>query len=173
MTIQFSWAESDYASAWYAWSSRHLWKIFMQNPEGIGVPICGVLFAIILLANRSPDWRAAIGIIFGSLLLSVAYYLGIRWRLHRDFRKRFRRNVAVTVTLDEGGVAFTYEVPVRSHFWVGFTKIYESRRTVVMDTGGSDFIFLPKSAMSRAQLEEFKRLATTRALQCAVTIASP
>jgi hypothetical protein len=179
MILTFRWTQSDYASARYSWSLHHPWRLFVEFPEGVGYSIAGLLLAIFILIvsryqDNAADWQGAYDLVVGSLLLcGLPCFLGFRWRVYREYKRKFSLRPDATARIDEQGVELSCADVEKSHLWVGFTKIYESRRVVVMDLGGKDFIFLPKDAMSAAQLEEFKRLATTRALQCAVTIASP
>ncbi|MGH9683907.1 MAG: YcxB family protein [Candidatus Acidiferrales bacterium] len=99
-------------------------------------------------------------------------WLGARWRLHRRFQRKFSAYVNSTANVDHKSVTLTDGGGQKAHLWVEFTRIYESRRVVVLEEGGEDFIFLPKTAMSEAQLVEFKRLAMAATLDCSVTIAS-
>lgn len=177
MTLTFRCTESDYASARYVWSLRHLWTLFNQAPE-LGAAVGAVLLSIFVLAVSShqdhrPDWQGAYYLIAGGLLFcAIPALLGLRWRIHREFKQKFPAAWDASATVDENGINLPARGSGKEHLWAGFTRIYESRRVVVMETGGKDFIFLPKSAMSGAQLQEFKRLAMAGTLDCPVRIAT-
>ncbi|HWG59967.1 MAG TPA: YcxB family protein, partial [Candidatus Acidoferrales bacterium] len=100
------------------------------------------------------------------------YYFWFVWRSNMQFRKKFSHESDATAVIDDRGITLTAGVGQKTHLWVGFTRIYESKRVVVMEKGGEDFIYLPRSAMSTAQLVELKRLAANT-IDCRVAITSP
>ncbi len=176
VTLQFRWTEADYASARYHWSLRHTWSVYKQFPE-LGYAVGALFLALFILAislyqDHRPDWQGAYALAAGGLLLcGLPAFLGLRWRIHRDFRRTFPGRTDGTATIDDGGVTLSTGGAQKKRLWTGFTRIYESRRVIVMESGGTDFIFLPKSAMSGAQLDELKRL-TTKTLDCNVKLAA-
>lgn len=177
MCLTFRWTEREYASARYCWSLRHLWPLFNQAPELAYAVVAGFLSIFVLAVSSyqdyRPDWQGAYHLAAAGLLLCVApALLGLRRRVHREFKQKFPASCDAAAMVDEAGVNLSTGGVGKKYLWVGFTRIYESRRALVMETGGKDFIFLPKNAMSGAQLQEFKRLATAGALDCPVRIAS-
>lgn len=101
------------------------------------------------------------------------YYLWFVWRRSNvQFRQKFSQGSDVTAVVDERGITLATGVDRKTHLWVGFSRIYESKRVIVMEKGGDDFIYLPRSAMDAAQLAELKRL-TANTVGCKVAIAPP
>lgn len=170
MTLQFCWTESDYVSAQCSRLLHHPWRVVRDFFRPLAIIVVSLMLSITVVATHSPDWRAAFDFaVVVPLVFAAPCLLGLRWRWHKQFRRKFSANVNSTATIDEKGVILTGH---KAHLWVGFTGIYESSRVVLMEEGGDDFIFLPKSAMSAAQLVELKRLALAT-LDCPVTLASP
>ncbi|MFZ3243507.1 MAG: YcxB family protein [Candidatus Acidiferrales bacterium] len=150
---------------------RHPWAMWNEFPDALAMAFICVFLSILSVGSR--DWRTALEFAVPIPLIVVGpWLLWAWWRFHGEFKRKFFPNPSVSATIDEHGVSLSREGSTECHLWVGFTKIYEFGRVIVMEMGGKDFVFLPKRVMSGAQLQEFKRLATAGALDCAVRIAS-
>jgi hypothetical protein len=108
----------------------------------------------------------------GAAVAVAFYYFWVVWRSEAQFRKKFSNESDATAVIDDRGITLTIGMSQKTHLWVAFTRIYESKRIVVMEKGGEDFIYLPRSAMSTAQMVELKRLAANT-IDCRVAITSP
>jgi len=173
MILEFCWDESDYVAARFSWLLHHPWEMYQAFPGAVSAALVCVLLTILAVASYRPDWRMAFDFaVLGPVFFVAPWLLWARWRFHREFRRKFSTCLDATAIIDERGVTLPLGGPPKTHLWVGFTRIYESHRVIVLETGGKDFIFLPKSAMSGAQLEELKRLAAAT-LDCAVKWATP
>ena len=75
--------------------------------------------------------------------------------------------------VDQRGVTLSVRGAAGSYLWPGFSRIYESRRTLILEINTQEYLYLPKRAMSLAQLSELKRLATAGVLDCKVSLAAP
>ncbi len=173
MTLEFCRTESDYRAARFSWLLHHPWKAFEEFPDQVaGIAAC-LLVSVLAFADREVDWRMAFrSVVFGALI-AAAGYAWFLWRSHAQFRRKFSANASVTAGIDERGITLTGGANHRPFLWVGFTRIYESGRVIVMETGGDDFIFLPKRAMSEAQLAELRRFAIAGTRDCPVAITPP
>jgi hypothetical protein len=118
-------------------------------------------------------WK--LDLLLGVLAVAAAIpsLLIMRWRWHRQFRQSDLVDVDITATVDDRGVTLSARDNQKTHMWVGFSQIYESSRTVILEKDEGDFLFLPKRAMSSIQLAELARLAATSASNCKVTLATP
>ncbi|MGI0133586.1 MAG: YcxB family protein [Candidatus Micrarchaeaceae archaeon] len=81
-------------------------------------------------------------------------------------------NADISATFDEHGITISVKGQQKTHWWAGFSQIYESRRVVIFEKSKSEFLSVPKRAMSMAQFDEMRRLATS-APNCKVRLAAP
>jgi len=170
MDIQFHRTEADYVSAQTAWLLRH--------PLAIGrsiIPLAGLALALVIVPIRFVLHRAS----WQELLAVLAWtgwpvlsYFWVRRRWRKIFAKSHQESVDVSATIDERGVTLSSQGEQKTHAWVGFSRIYESSRVVVLEKGDGDFIYLPKRAMNAGQRGEFQHLASSAAT-CKVRLASP
>jgi len=168
MNVQFRWTESDYIAAQLAWLYRRPWKILFGFWYSITL-LCIVAAALVM---KPQNWR--------NELLGVLLAVGIAtpgiirswWRWHRQFKKAYSPDVEYIATVDERGVTLAAQGQQKTHWWAGFSRIYESRRVVVFEKGDDGIMFLPKATMSGAQLDELRRLAVF-APNCRVRLAAP
>jgi hypothetical protein len=168
MDIQFRWTEADYFAAQLAGLYRRPWKIFFGFWYSI-VLLCIVAAALVM---KPENWRNEL---FGLVLVAVTAAPGIlrTWRSwHRQFKKLYSTAIECIAAIDERGVTLAAQGQQKTHWWAGFSRIYESKRVVVFEKGADQFLFLPKTAMSGAQLDELRRLAAT-APNCKVRLAAP
>jgi hypothetical protein len=150
MEIQFCYTESDYVAAQNAWILHRPWKIIRGYWFSLLI-LCMVTVGVIVNPQR---WE--LDLLYGLLAVAVAIpsLLIMRWRWHRQFKQSDLANVDVTATVDERGVTFSAHGNQKTHTWAGFSQIYESSRTVILEKGDGDFLFLPKRVMSSMQLAE-------------------
>lgn len=169
MGIQFRLTESDDAAARWAWLLHRPLKLI------IGYWYSLVLLCIVIatVAFHPEKWGAALLIAFFVVVLSAGPNLLImRWRWHRQFQKSQLADVEMTADIDERGVTLSARGGQKIHLWAGFSQIYESRSVVMLEKGDSDYLSLPKRAVSGAQLAELKRLADA-VPNCKVKLSSP
>jgi hypothetical protein len=107
-----------------------------------------------------------------AILMIAVYYCWFVWRSNRQFRRKYSGSTSVSASIDERGITLATEAIAKTHLWVGFTRIYESGRVIVLEKGGDELLYLPKTAMSTGQLSEFKRL-TANTIDCRVVMHSP
>ncbi|MGH9701515.1 MAG: YcxB family protein [Candidatus Acidiferrales bacterium] len=173
MTIEFCWVESDYVSTQCSRLLHHPGRLLRDFFWPLSIITFSLILAIIVIATHHPDWRAAFDLAVAiPLFIAVPCLVNARWQWHKQFQRVFSTHINTSATIDEKGV--TLEGNIRkAHLWVGFTGIYESRRVVLMVEGGENFIFLPKCAMSAAQMAELRRFAVAATLDCPVILAPP
>lgn len=106
------------------------------------------------------------------VLSAAPSVLIMRWRWHRQFQKSRLAGVQMTADINERGVTLSAHGGQKIHLSAGFSQIYESRSVVMFEQGDSDYLFLPKRAMTGAQLAELKRLADS-VPNCKVNLSSP
>ena len=169
MEIQFRYTESDYVAVQYAWILHRPWKIIRGYWYSLLI-LCMVTVGVIVNPQR---WQ--VGLAYGLVAVAVAIpgLLTMRWRWHRQFKQSDLADVDVTATVDEKGVMFSARGNQKTHMWAGFSQIYESNRTVVLEKDEGDFLFLCKRAMSSTQLAELERLAAASTSNCKVTLTTP
>jgi hypothetical protein len=169
MEIQFCYTESDYVAAQTAWILHRPWKIIRGYWYSLLI-LCMLTVGLVVNPQR---WK--LDLFFAAIAVAVALpnLLIMRWRWHRQFKHSDLANVDITAAVDERGITFSARGNQKTHMWVGFSQIYESSRTVVLEKDEGDFLFLPKRAMSSMQLAELERLAAVSALNCKVTLAKP
>ena len=168
MTIQFRWTESDYFAAQLAWLYRRPWEIVVQFKYAIGW-VCIIAAALIM---KPQEWRNELLGLILAVLLAMPETIRTCQRWHRHFKKAFSTNTDNVATIDERGVTLATQGQQKTHSWAEFSRIYESRRVVVLEKDADHLLFLPKSAMSGAHLDELRRLAIM-APNCRVRLASP
>lgn len=169
MGIQFRLTESDYVAARWAWLLHRPWKIIL----GYWYSLVLLCIVIVTSALHPEKWGLALLIALVVVVLSASPSLLImRWRWHRQFQKSPLADVGMTADIDERGVTLSAHGDQKTHLWAGFSQIYESRSVVMLEKGDSDYLSLPKRAMSGAQLAELKRLADL-APNCRVKLSSP
>jgi YcxB-like protein len=81
-------------------------------------------------------------------------------------------NVDVTATVDGAGVTLSAQGNQRTLMWAEFSQIYESSRTLVLEKVEGDFLFLPKRAITLAQLAEFNHLAIGSTKNCKIKLST-
>ena len=94
------------------------------------------------------------------------------WRCHKQFQKSPLAEAEMLADIDDRGVTLSTLGEKKTHWWAGFSQIYETRRVVMLEKGDSEYIFLPKRAMSTAQLAEVRHFAVS-APNCKVKLAAP
>jgi len=159
MEIQFCYTESDYVAAQNAWILHRPWKIL--RGYWFSLLLLGmVTFAVLVNPQK---WK--LDLLYGVMAVVVAIpsLLIMWWRWHRQFKQSDLADMDVTATVDERGVTFSAHGNQKTHMWAGFSQIYESGRTVILEKVEDDFLFLPKRAMGSMQLAELKRLAAVSA----------
>ena len=170
MDIQFRWTESDYVAAQTAWLIRH--------PRSLGRSLIPLAMLAILLVvvpvtvALHPDrWRQLLPVLAWTGWPVGSYFI-MRWRWRKNFAKSPVAHVDVLATIDERGITLVGQGEQKTHYWSGFSQIYESSHVVVFEKGFGDFVYLPKRAMSPGQLDGLKRLAAS-APNCKVRLAPP
>jgi len=132
-----------------------------------------MLCIVLVTAAFNPEkWWLALPISLIAVLSAAPSFLIMRWRWHRQFLKSQLADTEMTADIDERGVTLAAHSDRKTHLWAGFSQIYESRSVVMLEKGDSDYLFLPKRAMSGAQLAELKRFADL-APNCKVKLTSP
>jgi hypothetical protein len=169
MEIQFRCTESDYVAAQNAWILHRPLKIVRGYWYSLLI-ICMVIVGLIMNPQK---WRLDLFLGVMAVAVAVPSLLLMRWKWHRQFNQSNLADADITATVDERGVTFSAGGNRKTHMWVGFSQIYESSQTVVLEKGESDFLFLPRRAMSPVQRGELKRLAAVSAQNCKVTLATP
>jgi|SRR5579872_2151441 len=169
MDIQFRQNESDFVAAQTAWLIRH--------PLAIGrwvVPIAMLLVLLLIVPIRvalhRERWQDMLAALAWTGWPILSYFM-LRRRWRKTFAKSSLENVDVLATVDDRGIALSSQGQQKCHYWSGFTRIYESRRVVVLEESYGVFVYLPKSAMNPAQFEELKRFASSNP-SCKVSLAS-
>lgn len=168
MGIRFRLTESDDVAARWAWLLHRPWKIILRYWYS-SVLLCIVIATFALHPEK---WGVALLIALVVVLSAAPSLLIMRWRWHRQFQKSQLADVEMTADIDERGVTLSTHGDQKTHLWAGFSQIYESRSVVMLEKGDSDYLSLPKRAMSGAQLAELKRLADS-APNCKVKLSSP
>lgn len=168
MEILFHWTESDYVAARIARLLRHPGKFVLGQVE----LLIFLGFCVVAMVVKPTDWR--IGLNDALLFLGVAIpgLLWSRWRLHKKFMKLPLADTDIVATIDGRGITISAKGQQKTHWWAGFSQIYESSRVVVLENGGTEFLLVPKRAMSVAQLDELRRLAVS-APNCKVRLWNP
>ncbi len=171
MDIQFHSTESDYVAAQTAWLMRHPATL---GRRGLFLLLALALFPIPLinLVVHPVAWRDTLP----GLGIIAAWAAGSFVLVRAGWRKQFKESpladADISATVDERGVTLSVRGEQNSHYWAGFSQIYESNRVVVLEKGPyGDFVYLPKSAMGITQLSELHRFALSAA-NCKVTLAS-
>jgi hypothetical protein len=168
MEIHFCHVESDYIAAQTAWTLHRPWKIirgYWYSLIVLGI----VIFGVIVNPN---GWRLELLVGVGVIVATTPSLLITWWRWHRQFKRLELANVDVTATVDGAGVTLSAQGNQRTLMWAGFSQIYESRRTLVLEKVEGDFLFLPKRAMTLAQLAEFNHLATRSTKNCKIKLST-
>jgi hypothetical protein len=168
MDVQFRWTESDYFAAQLAWMYRRPWRILF----GFKYSILLLFIVAAALVMKPENWRnELIGIMLAAVIATPEILRTWR-RWHRHFKKFYATDVEYIATIDERGVTLAAQGQQKTDSWTGFSRIYESRRVILFEKGADRLLFLPKTAMSGAQLGELRRLAVT-APNCKVRLAAP
>ena len=170
MDIQFRPTELDYVAAQTAWSMRHPAAL---GRRGFFALMILALLPVLLVgfASGTVAWQMAPRLLIIESFPVIAYLL-MRRDWHKQFAKSSLANTDVAATVDERGVTLSMRGEHKTHWWAGFSRIYESSRVVIFEKGYGDFVYLPKRAMSTAQLAELVQLASL-ATNCKVRLASP
>ncbi len=168
MEIQFRWTESEDAAARLAWLLHRPMKLAMAYWYSLAILGMVVVGTIV----KPQNWRLALAYALVAIAAATPNLILTRWRWHKQFKKLPQANANISATVDGRGVTLSALDEQKTHWWAGFSQIYESRRAVVLEKGDTDFLFLPKHAMSGAQLAELRRLATS-APNCKVRLAAP
>jgi hypothetical protein len=155
MEVQFRTTESDYLAARLAWSLA-LWPV--------------LLLYLVMHPFYAPALRGFVVV----ALWDIGEVLLIRWQWQKQFAKSNIANTEVSATIDERGVTLCVHGEQKTYWWAGFSQIYESSRVVVFERPYADVLYVPKRAMSTAQLTELVRIASiARSQFCKVRLASP
>lgn len=168
MGIQFRWAESDDMAARAAWLLHRPWKIV----RGYWYSSLILCMSAVGLIIKPQNWRTDLILGLAALAAASPSLLMMWWRWHRQFLKSPLANADMLADIDDRGVTMSVQGASKTHWWAGFSQIYETRRVVMLEKGDSEYVFLPKRAMSNAQLAELMRFAIS-APNCKVKLAAP
>ncbi len=168
MGIQFQWTASDDMAARVAWLLHRPWAIV----RGYWYSLLILSMAAVGLIIKPQNWKT--DVIFGlaAVVAAAPSLLLMWWRWHRQFQKSPLANADMLADIDDRGVTLSARSGEKTHWWAGFSQIYETRRVVMLEKGDSEYVFLPKRAMSTAQLAEVRHLAAS-APNCKVKLAAP
>jgi hypothetical protein len=153
MTLLFNWTESDYVSAYWAWLVRRPWKIalaFWYSLLILGMVVVGAM-------RNSQNWRTQLVYVAIALGAAALGFARTRWNMHRSFKNVLLPDGLVTAGVDERGMSLSAQGVEKSYLWSDFSRVYETRSVVVLEKWANEYIFLPKSAMVDAQLDELRR----------------
>jgi hypothetical protein len=155
--FQFHWAEPDYVSANWAYIKRHWWSYVYSYRVPIGIAAASV--AVILQYPESSSsivWILAVGIGLIAYIL-----LTYRWTWRRQ-SQQFGQGL-ISATVDGESIRLSgarYRIVKQ---WREISDIYESNRVFVFGSGKTKLLFLPKAAMSAAQVNELRDLISANA----------
>ena len=107
-----------------------------------------------------------------ALLAASPSVLVMVWRWHKQFIKSPLSNADMLADIDDRGITMSALGGKKTHWWAGFSRIYETRRVVMFEKGDSEYVFLPKRMMSGAQLAELRHFAAS-APNCKVKLTAP
>lgn len=165
MTVQFRWAEADYASAGWAWYKHHPWKLAL----GFWYSIL-ILVVVGIAAFENPQsWRIELSVSVGIVGFAV---LVQRYRWHRYFAKTPLFHDDVSAAIDGQSIKLSGKTFQAIHQWGGFSDVYETGRVFVLEKTTSAFVFLPKAGMGQSQIHELRSVISANA-KCKVKFASP
>ena len=123
------------------------------------------------LIVKPQEWRNELLAVILAALMALPETIRTARKWHRHFNRFFSKDAENLATIDERGVTIAAQGRRETHGWQGFSRIYDAGRVVVFEKDADHFVFLPKAAMSGAQLDELRRLAIT-APNCKVSLAS-
>jgi hypothetical protein len=118
------------------------------------------------------EWRNELLAVILAVLLAMPETIRTWRRWHRHFNRSLSTDTENVATIDERGVTIAAQGRQQMHPWPGFSRVYDSRRVVVFEKDADHLLFLPKAAMSGAQLGELRRLVLA-ARNCKVSLAAP
>jgi hypothetical protein len=174
MEVQFRATESDHLAARIAWSLRHPLKV-VKFREGVISLLALALWPVLLVyLAMHPFSRPALRGFIIATLWNTSEVLLIRWQWRKQFAKSNIANADVSAIIDERGMTLSAHGEQKTYWWAGFSQVYESSRVVVFERPYADLLYVPKRAMSTAQLTELVRVASTAQSEfCRVRLASP
>ena len=174
MEVQFRATESDYLAARMAWSLRHPLRVDTSRRGLISLMALALWPVLLLYLAMHPFSRPVLrGFILASLW-NILEVLLIRWEWRRQFAKSNIANTDVSAAIDERGLTLSARGDQITYWWASFSQIYESSRVVVFEKPYADLLYIPKRAMTSAQLTELVRIASTAQSKfCKVRLASP
>jgi hypothetical protein len=118
---------------------------FRQGPAGVGVIIFCFLFWLVYRIVLFPLW------------------------VSKDFRGHPNFQRAQSVRIDEDGLHKTSEIEQGETMWLAYTDWRETQNLFVLYLGSRLLEVIPKRALSREQLQEFRRLLHEKIPQTANT----
>src|SRR5467141_3449817 len=131
MDFQFRPTASDYVAAQTAWLMRH--------PRALGRSLIPLIMLAVLVvvvpirvAAQPARWREMLPALAWAIW-PVGSFLVMRWRWSNQFSKSPSASTDVSATIDERGVILSAQGEQKSHYWSGFSKIYESGSIVVFE----------------------------------------
>jgi hypothetical protein len=124
------------------------------------------------LIIKPENWMTDLILALAAVLAATPSLLMMWWRWHRQYQKSPLANTDMLADIDDRGVTLSAQGEKKTHWWAGFSQIYETGRVVMLEKGDSEFISLPKRVMSSAQLAEVRRLAAS-APNCKAKLAAP
>jgi hypothetical protein len=159
-------------AAWTAWV-RHHPRIFITRYWHQLLLFVVLIIAMCAGFFEHPSFTPVLVLVVVAAALIIPNVLLAWWAWHRKFKALGVSGADVSYTVDDRGVTLSLRGNAKVYLWPGFSRIYESRRTVILEVDPGDFLYIPKRSTSAAQLSELKRLATAGALDCKVSLAAP
>jgi hypothetical protein len=157
MEVQFHLKEADQVAAGWSYI-KHRWLRYLYRHRH-PVAIAGAALAIVVLhpeSRRDAVWVFVLGLALIALVL-----LRYRWAWHRQFQRFGERTMSATVNEEAIRLRGAKHEVVRR--WEQFAYISESDRVFLFVTFEGRILFLPKTALSQAQIAELRSLISANA----------
>jgi hypothetical protein len=168
MTLQFSWTDSDIASAHWAYLMQHPWRLARQFRR----PLVAGAVSIVILFQYPASWQIVGWLILldvGAIAFDLFFY---RRNWNKYFKKTPLWNDILSATVDGQSIRLEGQSFKVNKNWEEFSSIYESARLFVSGRVDNKLLFLPKSGMSESQIAELRAIISASA-KGTVKLASP
>jgi len=156
MESRFPLKEADLVSAHWTYTKRHWWRFLSRHKRAAEIALASL--AIVTLHPETR--RVSAWILLAALVPVVGVILRYRWTWHREFQDYGERIISATVDGESIRLRGRRDVVRR---WNEIAYVDESRRVFLFGTVNGSVLFLPRAALSHAQLAELRLLILTNA----------
>jgi hypothetical protein len=157
MDVQFHLKEADFVSAHWVHVKRHWWRFLSRHRWAAEIALAALAVVVLHPETR----RVSAWILLGGVALVAAIVIRYRWSWHRQFQKRGERAISASVSEESITVRGGTQDVVRR--WSEVAYVDESDRIFLFGAAKGRVLFLPKSALSQAQIVELRLLISSNA----------